>query len=87
MTTTTTTGLRVRARYISAGNYAVTANGRRTGYEISRGAYRGATDDRHDGWYIDREGGDYLDRRGPGAATLTMALERVADWIAAEVTP
>ena len=49
------------------------------GYWISRGAYQGTSDDRLDGWYVDKIGADYLDRRGAGYATARDAKDEIDD--------
>lgn len=58
------------------------AKARRDGYEITRGALTGETDDRAGRWYVERLDADEVDRRGPGYRTKAEAL--AAAWQEAE---
>lgn len=48
---------------------------KKIGYEITRGAYTGTTDDRADRWYIAKIDSVIVDRRGAGYCTKRAALE------------
>ncbi|MFS0557409.1 hypothetical protein [Brevibacillus sp. 179-C9.3 HS] len=50
------------------------------GYEITRGSYKGTTDDCIDGWYIDDPESTTIDRRGKGHRTLEEAKEQIDEW-------
>lgn len=67
----------------SAGRTLTIAEARDAGYEVSRGAYRGTTDDRADRWYIDRVGLPLVDRRGGGYSTRADALWALTERLAA----
>lgn len=55
------------------------------GYEITRGSYRGTTDDRIDRWYIAREDSNVVDRRGAGYYTLADAKAAIDEYSRGEV--
>jgi len=52
-------------------------------YDIKRGSYIGTTDDRIEGWYVDRVDADTLDRRGPGFDTLAEAVQSINVYLQA----
>lgn len=49
------------------------------GFEINRGAYVDASDDRIDRWYVEDPDSTTVDRTGPGYATIADAKEGI-DW-------
>jgi len=59
-----------------------TAKARKLGWTVGRGAYTGTTDDRADRWYIRREDGGPIDRRGRGWPTRQAALDAIAEHVA-----
>ena len=46
-------------------------------YDIKRGSYIGTSDDSINGWYVDHNDSDGIDRRGTGFATLRDAVENI----------
>ncbi len=57
------------------------AQARRLGWELTRGAYQGTTDDRLDRWYWQRIGSNAIDRTGPGYGTIGEALDALLDRV------
>lgn len=53
---------------------------RALGYDVSRGAYYGTTDDRGDRWYLDRiDNAGPIDHRGAGYPSRSAALDALAE--------
>jgi hypothetical protein len=63
-----------------------TAEARKAGYEITRGAYYGTTDDRADRWYIESIKSREIRRWGAGYPTRKEALAALTYVLAAEVS-
>lgn len=57
------------------------AQASKLGWNLTRGAHQGTTDDRIDRWYWDRRDSDVIDRTGAGFDTVAQAL----DWLLANV--
>lgn len=51
------------------------------GYIIERGAYQCTTDDRLDRWYAQPVDRDFIDRRGPGFATMREAKAAINEHL------
>jgi hypothetical protein len=63
--------------YTLTGDNRILRNGEPTGYSVGRGAYVGTTDDRADGWYVERDDGP-VQRFGRGHRTRLLALQAFA---------
>jgi hypothetical protein len=61
------------------------ARARKAGYQITRGSYRGTSDDRADRWYIETITGP-VDRRGSGYRTRAEALQALDEYLRERAT-
>lgn len=79
----TTSRTPAHARW-ATGKPITTAEARTAGYEITRGAYSGTTDDRLDRWYIERTDSRIVSRLGSGYSTRADALWALTERLAAD---